>query len=298
MQERKDNLRAIHEGKKTDKAITTASSKLTAAINELSTELDDLFEAFREQVKLYQRVALSKVSARDVVQASPASGSGTGKDAKDGKASILPIVPKPQAPAADVVGAGEAVIGKGEAQVMDALSDLLSSAANRQTQVGAAERVMSSAKSAQSASAGSGPGTGTARRAGETASRSVVAAAMSATDKVRRAGEAASASASSATVAASSATDSVKASAKSAGTAAGSAAAEVSDSVKSAATAVSGQGQDAMESVKSVMSAASASVGSAAAEGTARANGVGAAAGRVGQDAAGVAEAAMAHDEL
>ena len=239
-----------------------------------------MFEAFREQVKLYQRVALSKVAARQVVQASPSPASGGGdKKAKDGKASILPIVPTPPS-AEQVVGAGEAVIGKGKEQVLDALSNILSSAARKQTQVGGAERVMQSVMSSQSAAVAAGKES--VRRQGETAASAASAAGVTVTDQVKRAAETVKSAVSGVGEEGSKTAEKVVSRATAA-------AAQVTEGGKQAGEKVQEAGQDAMESIKSVYSEASAAAAASAAQTQTAV---------IGQDAARVAEQAMAHDEL
>lgn len=226
-----------------------------------------MFEGFREQVKLYQRVALSKVAARQVVQASPAaSGSIPSGKAADERVSILPIVPSP--PAQDgkdknLAEAGEAIIGKGKDQVLDALSDILSSAARKQTQVGAAERVMSSAMSAHSSAVGAGKESvrmkgETAAAAGSSASAYASRAGVTVTEGVKRAAQTASA----------------------------------------AGAKVGEEGQDAMESLKSVVSEASAAAAGTAKSAAGKVGEAVAGAAKGGDEAAKVAQQAMAHDEL
>lgn len=126
-----------------------------SAVNELSADLDEIFEVFRERVRMLQKEALAKISAREMVQSSSSkrsSASSVAHTAKGERATILPVTSAggksgaaSAVPAADI-GEGD-VIGKGKEQVMDAMSQILSSAARGETQKDMPASVVASAAS-------------------------------------------------------------------------------------------------------------------------------------------------------
>lgn len=114
-------MESLHDGKLNDKPLQAAESKLSVAVKELSTELDDLFAGFKERVKILQKSANDKIGAREMLKGSQAAASAarsSAHTAKGDRATILPIIPG--AVAADVPDVG--IIGKGKEQVISALS--------------------------------------------------------------------------------------------------------------------------------------------------------------------------------
>lgn len=141
----KGKLTDLHEGKQYDRLVQTAESKLSAAIKELTTELDDLYAGFRDRVKILQKSANDKIQAREMIKGSQIAASAAKSSAHTAngeRATILPIIPG--AVAADAPDIG--IIGKGKEQVMQALSQA-NAAVKGDSASAVAEEIVASASS-------------------------------------------------------------------------------------------------------------------------------------------------------
>jgi len=88
---------ALHDGESKDRALSAPAANVPRACSSFSTHVDDLFEGWRDQVRLLKKTAYDRIEAREVLaaessKASPIKVNTATKSADESKVSILPIV--------------------------------------------------------------------------------------------------------------------------------------------------------------------------------------------------------------